>query len=159
PLVQIDERLRAAHLASGLEDVLIARVGALRSLPSERLVARQQREHGWSRAAAHPVIGHRPEISPWLEGLQSSGQLTRVANRASHEPFGLLERVLAVLTLLPCEPPEGLPSFAVRATGHTHNLDRNRPIDVLLLSALAHLDGTDRPRDAEGRRALYDRFG
>jgi uncharacterized protein (TIGR02679 family) len=85
--------------------------------------------------------------------------LTRVANRADQEPFGLLERVLAALALLPCEPPEGLPSFAVRATGHTHNLDRNRPIDVLLLSALAHLDGTDRPRDAEGRRALYDRFG
>jgi uncharacterized protein (TIGR02679 family) len=159
PLVRIDDRLRSAQLANGLEDVLIARVGPLRSLPRERLVARRQREHGWSQAAAHPVVVHRTELSAWLDGLQSSGQLTRVANRTGQPPFELLQRVLAALALLPCEPPEGLPSFAARATGHTHNLDRNCPIDVLLVSALAHLDGTDRPRDAEGRRALYDRFG
>lgn len=158
-LARIDERLRAARLAGGLEEVLVARVGPLRSLPSERLAARQEREHSWARAAMHPVIGRRPYLLDWLQELETSGQLTRVANRADQEPFGLLQRALDTLALLPREPPEGLPSFSVRATGHTHNLDRNRPLDVLLLGALAHLDGSDRPRDAEARRALYDRFG
>lgn len=159
PLAQIDERVRAAHLVRDLEEVLVARVGPLRSLPGERRVAEQQREEGWARVAEHPVIGDRPQLSVWLHGLRSSGQLTRVANRAGEEPFGLLELALAAVALLPCEPPEGLPSFAARAAGHTHNLDRNRPLDVLLLGALAHLEDIDRPRDAEGRRALYDRVG
>lgn len=159
PLTQIDERVRAARLASDLEEVLAARVGPLRSLPGERRAVEQRREAGWARALKHPVISRRPQLSAWLQGLRSSGQLTRVANRAGEQPFEILELALAAVALLPCEPPEGLPSFAARAAGHTHNLDRDRPLDVLLLSALAHLDGIDRPRDAEGRRGLYDRYG
>jgi hypothetical protein len=41
----------------------------------------------------------------------------------------------------------------------THALDRGQPLDTLVCGALAWLDGVDRPRDAESRRGLYDRFG
>ena len=82
--------------------------------------------------------------------------------RGVGDPFVVLREALALLMVLPAEPPQTLARFAAaRCGGDPHALDRDRPLDAVLRRALAALDaepGAD-TAGAEARRARYDRWG
>lgn len=161
-LADLDRHLREMGVDGGLAQVLETQVGPLRDNRAEREDERRVEADRWRGVHAHRALQRHPALEGWLTELSSgsgAGQLTRQAGRAGQDRFELLARTLDVLAALPCDPPEGLPAFAARVARHTHALDRGRPMDVLIVSALTYLDDADRPQDAEGRRALLDRWG
>lgn len=158
-LDQLDRALRTSRLQIGLQEVLEAMGGPLRDKPAERAAARTTLASSWQTISTHRALSVHPELTGWLERVRSTGLHTRAARGG--DPFALLDACLNVLAALPTEPAEGLAAFAARTCpgGNTHALDRGRPMDVLCLSALAHLNDEPTPRSASARREQWSAWG
>ena len=159
-LAALDEALRASRAACSL----VAAAAAARGSPliDRRAVSNARRtelEDRWRELYGHPALSVHPTLGDWLERERSTGAAMRAGGG---HPFKLLRDALALLTVLPAEPPQTLARFAAtRCDGDPHALDRDRPLDAVLRRALAVLDeepGAD-SAGAEARRARYDRWG
>jgi len=146
-------RCTLLDLATALNDAPLVDRGAARR------AAEVERRDGWQRLAEHDAVARRPALLEWLERERSTGAARRVATDGN--PFGLLGRGLHLVVRLPAEPAQSLPRFAARwCGGDPHALDRDKPLDGVLLRALAVLDGDPGgPVGAAARRERYDRWG
>ncbi|MCP9491559.1 MAG: TIGR02679 family protein [Solirubrobacteraceae bacterium MAG38_C4-C5] len=117
------------------------------------------RSTGAAVRSARGASGAARGTSDPIRSPRGAGSTDRSA--AATDPFALLGAVLDLLAQLPADPPQTLPRFAAsRCGGDPHALDRGRPLDALVLRALAHLDGDLEPASgAEARRERYDRWG
>jgi uncharacterized protein (TIGR02679 family) len=159
-LAALDDALSASSAACSLAAAAAAAHGS--PLVDRRAVSnarRAEREDRWRELYGHPALSVHPALSDWLGRERSTGAAMRAGGG---DPFKLLCDALALLTVLPAEPPQTLARFAAtRCDGDPHALDRDRPLDAVLRRALAALDeepGAD-GAGAEARRARYDRWG
>jgi uncharacterized protein (TIGR02679 family) len=159
-LAALDEALRASRASCSLTEAAIAVTG--KQLVDRRAVSAARsagRERGWSTLHEHPALSIHPALGGWLKRERSTGTAMRTGG---DDPFGLVGDTLALLMVLPAEPPQTLVRFAAaHCGGDPHALDRDRPLDAALRRALATID--DEPAadgsGAEARRARYDRWG
>ena len=158
-LAALDEALRASSASCSLAAAAAGARGA--PLVDGRAVSnarRAEREDRWRELHRHAALSVHPTLSGWLERERSTGAVMRGVG----DPFEVLREALALLMVLPAEPPQTLARFAAaRCGGDPHALDRDRPLDAVLRRALAALDaepGAD-TAGAEARRARYDRWG
>lgn len=159
-LAALDDALRASRAACSLVE---AATGANGSPLIDRRAAsnarRTELENRWGDLHMHPALSIHPGLRDWLDRERSTGAAMRAGGG---DPFKLLHDALALLAVLPAEPPQTLARFAAfHCDGDPHALDRDRPLDAVLRRALAALDeepGAD-GAGAEARRARYDRWG
>lgn len=90
----------------------------------------------------------------WLHDLERSGQVTRLVGRGEGDAPA---RAAAVLAALPAGG-EPLPAVAARLAGDTKALSVGS-LPGLVLGGLARRYGEAPPRDAAGRRALWEAAG
>ena len=159
-LAALDDALRASRAACSLVAAATAANGS--PLIDRRAASNARRtelEDRWDALHMHPALSIHPGLRDWLDRERSTGAAMRAGGG---DPFKLLHDALALLAVLPAEPPQTLARFAaVHCDGDPHALDRDRPLDAVLRRALAALDeepGAD-GAGAEARRAHYDRWG
>ncbi|HZD65654.1 MAG TPA: TIGR02679 domain-containing protein, partial [Acidimicrobiales bacterium] len=135
------------HLASLVAEL----VGPLRDRPRERTDAAAADQALWDRLRSHPALRCHPALDDWLSRWRGSGAWRRL-----EAPEAIFSDALAVLECLPETARAGRPNLAARVLGDAHALDDDRPVGHLVLSALAHLDGSDAGRlRAADRRRLW----
>jgi uncharacterized protein (TIGR02679 family) len=139
-------------------------MGLLEWLESEggRLIDRRAQaaaDRSWDAAVWEVALGHtladEPWFGDWVDGLRTDGLLKRLAPGSEDE---LLDDACAVLARLPVERPTALAILAGELTGDTKRLT-DTGLATVVLRALAHRAGVERPRTASQRRALWVRFG
>jgi uncharacterized protein (TIGR02679 family) len=158
-VARLDHALRESRLAAGLSEVVEALGGPLVDRRAHREAVRAGEEALWRRAAGHPVVIARPELSRWLDELRALGLLTRCARRAEWQPDTLIELALQVIERLPAGGIL-LAVLAADVTGDAHALDPGQPLAGLVLRAARHLAGwTALPAAAAARRRLWAEVG
>jgi uncharacterized protein (TIGR02679 family) len=158
-LEQLDETLRASSVNTGILEVVEALGGPLADRRAAKEAARKARERLWAQAAVKPHVMSRPELGRWLDGIRSSGVLTRSARRANVDEAVLLELALEVVERLPAQSTL-LGVLAAEVTGDAHALDPGRPLAALVLRAAAHLAGwPEVPSSAPSKRRLWAEVG
>lgn len=148
------DELMVSRAGASLVEVVTVAVGPVRDRPGERASVAAADETLWSGAARHPAIGRHPRLTGWFDALRRSGRLRRL-----DEPRSRLAGALDVLGCLPSPEPVARARLAAMVLGDSHGLDDDRPEGRLVLSALAHLAGSEAPTDAAGRRHLWEEAG
>ncbi|MBB3191896.1 TIGR02679 family protein [Halomonas cerina] len=129
----LSQALARAGVAPHLRDALEALDGPLVDARAEREAERRR----W----ADLLAGYRPQaerlgLGDWLDALQASGLLKRLAGRCERRGTSLLEQALWVLERLPV-PGMTLSALAAECLGDAHGLDAGRPVAALVRRALA----------------------
>jgi len=153
PLGRLDSALRSSRLEVGLVEALEAMGGPLTDRRQLRRIRGTSETQMWERLQGR-AQAVRPELSSWLAKMRHQGIARRVAGEEVEE---VLERVLVVVSQLPAKQVP-LQRLAV-TVGSAHELDWDRPIGSLTLSALAHLRGQTPPNSSLRRRQLWAEFG
>jgi uncharacterized protein (TIGR02679 family) len=122
-----------AGVAESLRDALEAIDGPLVDARAEREAERRR----W----AELIAGYRPRadtngLGEWLEPLQASGLLKRLARGSESRGRALLDQALDVLERLPVRGLS-LSALAAECLGDAHGLDAGRPVAALVRRALA----------------------
>jgi uncharacterized protein (TIGR02679 family) len=136
----------------GLTDLLQRLGPELRNRPEAAENDRRAREGLLAVAQASPLYGTTTWFPDWVESLRRDGTFTKLIREPTRftQAVRVLERVDGTLT--------PLPRLAGQATGDTHALDHDKPLSGLVLAALAARAGVPKPKGAEDRRELWDRF-
>jgi uncharacterized protein (TIGR02679 family) len=151
-LSDVDEWLRRAYQL-GLVD-LLERIGPpLRDRPAERASQAAVRE-AMRAAAAASRYGQADWCREWMDRLDRSGTLTRLARRGGMVEF---RRALAVLAELPADGVP-LPVLAERVCGDTKAL-AGTALSTVVLQAVAAWRGLPPPAGAAEQRQLWDAVG
>jgi uncharacterized protein (TIGR02679 family) len=154
-------RLSVAKLATALglasPNDLRAVVERLRGpLPdrrAERAEMRSSRQALWEWLATESATVPIGDLAAWVEALRVAGVRGEV--RAFRRR---LETALAVLRTLPADGVS-LAALANDVADDPHALDPGRPLNSLVLDAIACATGMDRARDAESVRTLWESAG
>lgn len=152
---KFDTALTASALGRTSRELLEELYGPLSDRSQARAQAQAQNEQVWAGALRHPALRRHPGLASWLETERSGGKLPADPS----ERRKLLGQALTVLDLLPADPPLGLAQLGWRALGDTKALTSATPLRAALLRALAALVDAAAPSSAEGRAALWARFG
>lgn len=152
---KLDTVLTASALGRSSRELLEELYGPLRDRSQARAQAQAQTDQLWTAALSHPALQRQPGLAGWLEAERSGGKLPADPS----ERRKLLEQALTVLEVLPADPPLGLAQLGWRAVGDTKALTSATPLRAALLRALAALADVAAPSSAEGRAALWGRFG
>lgn len=140
--VGLDVRSVVAELVGPVED----RAGA-------RTAAASRRSELWNWLARHEVVAAQPALRSWVDAVRRSGvdgSVERTRDR--------LDGALRVLARLPASGTP-LPVLADEVLHDPHALDDGTRCSTLVLRALAAIYELDQPRNAEQRRALWERAG
>ena len=174
-LADLDERLRSSAAGCGAADAVAELRGRLTDRPAVRSARRAEREQVWvaaDAAMAAAGLADAPWAPGWLDEIRRGGALSRLApDRA----VSLLTQAAGVLSrLVPQDQPPGqvgvAPAgvapvgvgrgeLAERVTGTAHGLDDDTILSRLVLRGLARSRGEEFPRDARGRRELWQAAG
>ncbi|GAB2894569.1 TIGR02679 family protein [Streptomyces mayteni] len=152
----VDAVLRRAEISpGGLAEAVVTLTGPV---PSHAETARREADH-WQAAFAPltTLVGRRPELSSWLDGLHATGLARRLAT-TPEEATPLLATLTAVLSQLPTPATERA-TFAARVCGAAHALDDGRPLATLTFGAIQALTGTPPGDGAEWRRQVWASAG
>lgn len=150
-LTDLDAGLRARSRVGGVVAVVEAVTGrTVTDRPGD--LERRRAERAAPMRTARDLLGHEPWCEDWLAGVQRSGLLAR-----SRDPDAAVRRAAAVLARLPEQISRT--ELAAATSGGAHALDDGRVTAALVTRALAARCGIEPPRDAAGRRALWERFG
>ncbi|WP_412516723.1 TIGR02679 family protein [Actinomadura madurae] len=116
----------------------------------------RERERGalWDWFAGHPVVTGEPALSGWVEEVRRQG----LVGGSVASTRDLLERALKVLAALPSDGTP-LQVFATGLFGDSHALDDGKRLSRLVQRAQSFRFGVEPPRDAQERRALWERSG
>jgi len=150
-----DSALRTSRLRCGLVEAIEALDGTpLRHRRTERAAGAVAREQFWTEARGAPILIAEPRLAGWLDGLEATGLLSRLAPGAEPE---ILRAALAILERLRDCSTRSLAELAV-SVGGAHILDAGRPLGTVVLRAIAALDGRELPAPlpAADRRALWE---
>jgi uncharacterized protein (TIGR02679 family) len=155
-LDDVDDFLRRSGThPDGLVSAVVALIGPLRDVGAEA----ERRDAAW-RAAFDPlggVVERRPALRSWLEGLQATGTVRRLA-REPEAAAELLAACAAVVDALPCEPTS-LGRFAERTLGSAHALDEGLPLTGLVFGAARALGSVPDGEGAAWRREVWASVG
>lgn len=175
PLADLDSRLRSSAAERGVADVVAELRGELISEPAVRRARQTQREQVWAAAEdamRTTELAALPWAPDWLKEVWRGGAVSRLApDRAAR----LLVQAITVLARLHMSAErtggrdragrQGGPvgtsrgELAERVTGTAHGLDDDTILARLVLRGLARARGEDFPRDARGRRELWEAAG
>ncbi len=173
-LADLDERLRSSAAGCGAAQAVTELRGRLTDRPAVRNARRAEREQLWVAADAAMVaagLAQAPWAPGWLDEIRRGGALTRLApDRA----VSLITQAVGVLSRLAQVQPPGqaeiIPAgigrasigrgeLAERVTGTAHGLDDDTVLARLVLRGLARSRDEEFPRDARGRRELWQAAG
>ncbi len=172
-LSALDERLRSSAAGCGAADAVTELRGRLIDRPAVRSARRAERDQVWvvaDEAITAVGLAQAPWAPGWLEEIRRGGALARLApDRA----VVLLTQAIGVLSSLTpqVQPPAGIApagiapagigrgELAERVTGTAHGLDDDTILARLVLRGLARCRGEEFPRDARGRRELWQAAG
>ncbi len=167
-LSALDERLRSSAAGCGAADAVTELRGRLIDRPAVRSARRAERDQVWvvaDEAITAVGLAQAPWAPGWLEEIRRGGALSRLApDRA----VVLLTQAIGVLSSLTpqVQPPAGIApagigrgELAERVTGTAHGLDDDTILARLVLRGLARCRGEEFPRDARGRRELWQAAG
>jgi uncharacterized protein (TIGR02679 family) len=155
-LDDVDDVLRrsGAH-PDGLVSAVVALTGPLRDVAAETA----RREAAWRAAfdPLHEAAARRPSLRPWLDVLQATGTVRRLA-REPDDAARLLAQCAAVVDALPREPMS-LGRFAERTLGSAHALDEGLPLTGLVFGAARSLGSVPDGEGAAWRREVWASVG
>jgi uncharacterized protein (TIGR02679 family) len=159
-LADLDARLRSSAAGCGVADVVAELRGQLTNKPALRSARQAEREQVWAaadeamRAAGLAEASWAPD---WLDEIRRGGALSRLA---TDRAVWLLTQAVTVLSrLVAGEAGISRGELAERVTGTAHGLDDDTVLARLVLRGLARSRGEEFPRDARGRRELWEAAG
>ena len=171
-LADLDQQLRSGAAGCGLADFVADLRGPLTSRPALRQTRAAERERLWAAADEALQAARLDEatwVPGWLEEIRRGGALARLTpDRAASlitQAIDVLTRVTARARVTARGQPdqgEAGPSrgeLAERVTGTAHGLDDDTVLARLVLRGLARARGEEFPRDARGRRELWEAAG
>jgi len=162
-LANLDDRIRRrAGIAGGLPEVASRVVGRrLVDRPASRNQRFRRRTEPFDAAAQwladHPQVAAEPWLAPWLDGLRRHGVLSRRMDGAS-SVLGALD-VLDAVRVGGATAGVARTQLAAAVLHDAHGLDDGSPVAQLVLRALACALEVPVPRDAAGRRDLWQSAG
>lgn len=171
-LADLDRLLRSSAAGCGLADVVAALRGPVIDKQALRSARQAARQRVWAVAgealraaslAESSGLTETPWGREWLEEVRRTGVLSRLPpDRA----ISLLTQAVSVLSRLAPRGAAGLGAAGVsrgelaeRVTGTAHGLDDDTVLSRLVLRGLARARGEEFPRDARGRRELWEAAG
>ncbi len=105
----------------------------------------------------------RVELAAWIDRLQASGVVKRLAGGSPDTGRELLDALASVVAALPASRGESLSAFSARVTGRAHGCDDGSPLGTLALRAARALAGLEPPAPdesaAEARREAWAAVG
>jgi uncharacterized protein (TIGR02679 family) len=162
PLGELDALLRRSGVhCGGLADAVITLTGPV----TIRADAAADDARKWAAASAgiEAASDGRPELARWIERIQVTGVVKRLAGGSPDRARELFEAVVSVVAALPASRGESLSAFAARVTGRAHALDDGSPLGTLALGAARALAGLQPPgpeeSPAEARREAWAAVG
>jgi len=188
-LADLDERLRSSAAGCGAADAVAELRGQLTDRPAVRSARRAERDQVWvvaDEAITAAGLAQTPWAPGWLDEIRRGGALSRLApDRAAvllTQAVGVLSRLtpqvqpsgqagiapvgIAPVGIAPASAPVGIApagigrgELAERVTGTAHGLDDDTILARLVLRGLARSRGEELPRDARGRRELWQAAG
>lgn len=134
-LPQLENIIRHSGAAEDLHSAIAALSGPLRNRRAENTQIQEKWQHLFERIRCR---ADELNLMIWLDQLQSSGLLKRLAqqNLAKAEQF--LEQALRVVAVLP-QQGQSLSTLAANALGDAHALDQGKPVATLVKKAVPHL--------------------
>jgi uncharacterized protein (TIGR02679 family) len=145
--------LSHAKLCGRLEDAVTALVGPV---VDERILTLARAElwnNLWQRAR-HRVEGNL-SAATWVEDLQASGLLKRLAVDDPHSAETLLNNAISIVEEAPYSGVT-LAELAASKTGNSHALDRGQPLGGLVIRYSRHVDNLARWKTAPQRRDAWE---
>ena len=180
-LADLDDRLRSSAAGCGAADAVTELRGRLTDRPAVRSARRAERDQVWvaaDEAMTAAGLAQAPWAPGWLDEIRRGGALSRLApDRAVvllTQAVGVLSRLMpqdqppGQAGIAPAQPPVrpgiasagvGRGELAERVTGTAHGLDDDTILARLVLRGLARSRGEEFPRDARGRRELWQAVG
>ncbi len=162
-LANLDERIRQrAGTAGGLVEVASGVTGRrLVDRPATRNRRLRRRTEPFDAAAQwlddHPQVAAEPWVAPWLDGLRRDGVLSRRMDGSSSVVAAL--DVLDALGVGGSTAGVARTQLAAAVLHDAHGLDDGSPVAQLVLRAVACAQEVPVPRDAGGRRDLWQSAG
>lgn len=148
-LDRLDALLRG-RAGRTLTEVVVDLVGPVRDRPGERTRTTAAESALWDSLLARPVLQRHPGLEGWMAKLRNTGTWRRLET-----PEQTLGDALLVLDHLPQGVRRGRGHLAARLLGDAHALDDTSATGRVVLSALAHLDGSAGALLAAERRRLW----
>ena len=165
-LAELDERLRSGGAGCGVADVVAELRGQLTDRPAARSARQAERERVWAaadEAMQAAGLAGAPWASGWLDEIRRGGALSRLAPGRAVPLVAQAASILAGLAGfgLGGQGQAGISrgELAERVTGTAHGLDDDTVLARLVLRGLARSRGEELPRDARGRRELWEAAG
>jgi uncharacterized protein (TIGR02679 family) len=159
-LADLDARLRSSAAGCGVADVVAELRGQLTNRPALRSARQARREQIWAAADEAMRAAGLAEVSwaqDWLDEIRRGGALWRLTHDRA---VCLLAQAVTVLSrLVAGEAGISRGELAERVTGTAHGLDDDTVLARLVLRGLARSRGEEFPRDARGRRELWEAAG
>ncbi len=152
-LVELEEALREAEVASDLRAAVEVLVGPLADLAGAR-ADETERRMALAQVLERSTAAGSPWYDAWVAGLAADGTLTRLVRRGEDHLAG---QAASILGRIPADDVP-IPVLAERVTGDTKALS-GTALATLVLRALALRAGVPTPVDAEGRRAVWESAG
>lgn len=125
-----------------------------------RRLLEAERTNRWRSVivAASGALGSSSPWHPWLDDLDRSGLLRRLAAGDPDEGQALVLGAIEVIRRLPAQAMP-LAELAASTLGDGHALDMGEPAGTLVLRAIATLGGFSFPSDVDERRAAWASVG
>jgi uncharacterized protein (TIGR02679 family) len=161
-LGELDALLRRSGVHSGgLAEAVITLTGPV----TIRADAAGDDARRWAAASARieAAGAGRPKLAEWIDRVQATGVVKRLAGGSPDRARELFDAVVSVVAALPASRGESLSAFAARVTGRAHALDDGSPLGTLALGAARSLAGLEPPGPgeslAEARREAWAAVG
>jgi uncharacterized protein (TIGR02679 family) len=153
-LASVDEVVRRS---GACPDGLAAAVVALRGPVTDQVAEADNRESAWRRAFEPIEAAIQPELTGWLAHIRTSGLVKRLAP----DPAATAALLGDLALVLPALPRDGEPlgQFAARVLRSAHDLDDDRPLTTLVLSAVRTMRNVHDGSGAEWRREVWASVG
>lgn len=153
-LASVDEVVRRS---GACPDGLAAAVVVLRGPVTDQVAEADDRESAWRRAFEPIEAVVQPELTGWLAHVRASGLVKRLAP----DPTAAAALLGELALVLPALPRDGEPlgKFAARVLRSAHDLDDDRPLTTLVLSAVRAMRNVPDGSGAEWRREVWASVG
>jgi uncharacterized protein (TIGR02679 family) len=153
-LASVDEVVRRSGACpDGLPAAIVALTGPVTDRAAESAAVAA----AWDQAYAPVAAVAGAELAEWLAEIRASGLVRRLAG-SPEAAASLLADLATVLAALPASG-EPLGHFAARTLRHAHDLDDDRPLTTLVLSAIRWRNDLPDADGAESRRAAWASVG
>lgn len=152
-LSRLDRVLQDA-IGAGSREIVAELIGPVGDRAGDRLRDAAERAELWTWLEEHPVSTAQPVLAGWVTAVRDGGLIGGSLPRTRDE----LRKALRVLAALPTSGVP-LPVLADKVLHDPHGLDEGTRCGGLVTRALATIYEVPAPKDAQQRRALWERAG